>query len=307
MMSRFFNEQVTDTTTLSQQRAVIKKPEKQLAQEGIGPANIDSEYNFVYTVGTINVRFPTLSLEKEFNQASILSGNTVPSLDKVNDDVELILLNHNNDLPELLFNGLSDPQNRYIAREMIWTLDNVDNNEIFTLLPTSNERLTQFIAALNPKCGHVIVMGPLLEGDRVAVNNIVPTSLTAFAKIIAPEKNYNAPFVNLVDEIISMNANDGNRNAERALNYLLYNNPDIYLKSYDICYPSCQSGSNPNGYQLVNVSVLTSVSGNRLVEKVVFDYKGINTGASQSWYCAVDVTGEYPFLLVEWTRFLSHS
>ncbi|MFQ3220045.1 MAG: hypothetical protein ACI96W_002412 [Paraglaciecola sp.] len=307
MMSRFLNEQVTDTTTLSQQLAVIKKPEKQLAQEGIGPANIDSEYNFVYTVGTINVRFPTLSLEKEFNQASILSGNTVPSLDKVNDDVGLILLNHNNDLLELLFNGLSDPKNRYIARKMIWTLDNVDNNEVFTLLPTSNERLTQFIAALNPKCGQVIVMGTLLDGDRVAVSNIVPTSLTALTQIIAQEKSHGAPFVDLVDEIISMNANDGNRNAERALNYVLYNNPDIYLESYKLCYKSSQSGPNPSGYQLVNVSVLTSVSGNRLVAKVVFDYKGINTGASQSWYCAVDVTGEYPFLLVKWTRFLSHS
>ncbi|WP_370738780.1 hypothetical protein [Vibrio quintilis] len=40
----------------------------------------------------------------------------------------------------------------------------------------------------------------------------------------------------LVEEILSLNANDGNRNDERALNYVLYNNPQIYLQSYTLYY-----------------------------------------------------------------------
>ncbi|MBU2899030.1 hypothetical protein [Vibrio hepatarius] len=72
----------------------------------------------------------------------------------------------------------------------------------------------------------------------------------------------------------------------------------------NLCFNPNPSGPNPNGYQLVNVEVVTDWSGDRLVSKLIFNYQGINTGAKQSWYSTVDVTGEYPFSLAKWKRFL---
>ncbi|WP_394391708.1 hypothetical protein [Shewanella woodyi] len=273
---------------------------------GIEPAHTSVSTGLIYVVGSINALFSSLSMEQEFIQASITDGETVPpALSQPLDQVALEQYNNQSQQSQWLYKGLSQPQNLYIAREMMWTLENTDSNQLYNLLPTSSECLLQLIIALSPETGQVIVVGNLTENNVVAVSKIVAVGATPLAKLSQKQTNANS-FTDLIDELLSLNANNGGSDADRGLNYALYNNPSIYLKSYELCYQANASGPNPSGYQLVNVKVQTKPSGDRIIAKVIFDYQGINTGATQSWYCAVDVTGEYPFISVEWKQFLCH-
>ena len=62
---------------------------------------------------------------------------------------------------------------------------------------------------------------------------------------------------------------------------------------------------NPNGFQLVDSLTLSapSADGRELVE-VVLVFQGADTAAIQRWARTVDVTGTFPFLAGEWTKFL---
>ena len=270
----------------------------------VGGADYEEGKHYVYVVGNMHAYFPNLSIEKEFYQACLLSGVEVSLLENVNDEVSLAKLNSNASLNELLYKGLSKPENNYIAREMNWTFNNTDSNEIYALQPLSDDKLIQFIAALGVSDQQIIMVGEWTEGERTLVSNLIPTKSSNLTKMIDAEKNNESDFTELVDEILSLNANDGFQSSERGLNYLLYNNKQIYTESFSLCYKANQNGPNPNGYQLVSVEPITYWSGKRLIAKIIFHYQGINTGARQSWYSAVDVTGEYPFLLTKWKRFL---
>ncbi|WP_298769352.1 hypothetical protein [uncultured Shewanella sp.] len=306
-MNSLFTRDVTDENNLAQKLAVLAKTKQGKACGSCDePVQLSPNHAYIYVVGFITAQFPSLSLEKAFEQSSSL---TESQLGKVNDEVGLQRLNRNKQLPALLLQGLSSANNRNIAREMHWILDNVEGNETYTLVPSSHEKLTQLIAALSltTKQEKVILVGSRLESGVIEVSHLIPANLKALTDVASLLKSGNKEFTELVDEILSMNANDGNTDNDRALNFVLYHNAEVYLKSYDFCYKSTPGGPNPSGYQLVNVRVRTSLSGERWVAKVIFDYQGINTGAKQSWYSAVDVTGEYPFLLVKWQRFLSHT
>ncbi|TBR41113.1 hypothetical protein CBF23_010935 [Marinomonas agarivorans] len=270
----------------------------------VGGADSEDDKYYVYVVGKMHVYFPDLSIEKEFYQACLLSGVDVSLLEGVNDEVSLAQLNSNASLSALLYKGLSKPENGYVAREMSWTFNNVDNNEIYALEPLSDDKLLQFVAALGASDQEIIMVGQWTENDRVLVSNLIPTKSSNLNKMIAAEKTNESNFKDLVDEILSLNANDGFQPDERGLNYLLYNNKEIYNESFSLCYKANPNGPNPSGYQLVNVEPVTYWSGKRLIAKIIFHYQGINTGARQSWYSAADVTGEYPFLLTKWKRFL---
>ncbi|WP_051484615.1 hypothetical protein [Shewanella waksmanii] len=277
-----------------------------LKKPSIEPANHDDTNNWIYVVGKINALFPSLSLEQEFLQASQIAGTPPPANSMASDQVELEQINSQPQQSKWLYNGLSQPQNLYIAREMNWVLENTDNNHLFSLLPTSNQCLLQLISALSPDTGNIILVGQRLADGRVAVSNITATNTPALQQVAQQEQSKSTSFTQVVNELLSLNANNGESDAERAINFTLYNNDKIYTETYGFCYQPNTSGANPSGYQLVNVQVKTQTSGDRLIAKVIFHYQGINTGASQSWYCAVDVTGEYPFITVPWKQHLCH-
>ncbi|NAW59342.1 MULTISPECIES: hypothetical protein [unclassified Vibrio] len=301
---------------IDKQKAQARQPQLNVAQRALETlsdsisADISSDagntytetQEYIYVVGHVNAHFPNLSVEKEFYYACVLTGVDVSSIQGVDDDVALAKLNQDHDLNTLLFKGLSQPENEYVAREMNWLLSNVDNNEVYTLITDSDDSLRQFIASLGLDTQPVILVGQMMQDGRVLVSNLIPCDSTAVNKQHLESQNNNMK--ELVEEIRSLNSNNGIRNEDRALNYTLYNNKKVFSESYNLCYNPNPSGPNPNGYQLVNVEVVTNWSGDRLVSKLIFNYQGINTGAKQSWYSTVDVTGEYPFTLTQWQRFL---
>ncbi|MCO7189561.1 MULTISPECIES: hypothetical protein [unclassified Pseudoalteromonas] len=268
---------------------------------------------YAYAVGFINAKFPNLNLEKELYQNSLLGSNEtqLPMLENINDDIALQRLNRNNQLYQTLFKGLNQAKNRYIAYSMQWVLDNRYNEQMYTLLIPTDELLTQCITALgraqNDEAAQMVVIGQLQPYNTIQVQAIVPVSALPFGDVLHGDNHGKEQFQNLVTEITSLDISAGDTDATRALNYTLYNNPTVYQQSYHLCYQSRRDGPNPNGYQLVNVDVQTSQSGDRLVADVIFAYQGINTGALQFWRSRVDVTGEYPFMVSSWEQYLPSS
>ncbi|MCF6438439.1 hypothetical protein L1077_03215 [Pseudoalteromonas luteoviolacea] len=268
---------------------------------------------YVYAVGYINAKFPSLNLEKELYQNSLMDkhGTPLPMLKNINDDIALQRLNRNTQLYQTVFKGLNVSTNRYIARSMEWIFDNRYNEQLYTLVISTEALLTQCISALgraqNNEVGQVVIVGEILAQGDVLVHTIVPVSALPFSDVIHSESHNNAQFKSLVTEITSLDTFAGDTDATRALNYALYNNAAIYQNSYHLCYQSRSDGPNPNGYQLVKVDVNMNQSGDRLVADVIFAYQGINTGAMQFWRSRVDVTGEYPFIVEAWQQYLPNN
>lgn len=325
-MNRFFCSNTTQAIDLNRRLAsfVSSAPFTPLTARhqaigGITTAG-SSAQSYVYVIGHINAHFPNLSIEKEFQQAALLADQPITGLSTVSDEVALAQVNQLPDLDSQLYTLLSQPQYNYIARQMSWTLNNADNNQIYTLLPTSNQRLQQFIAAIAPQSDQqpqqVILVGSVLPDQggtlpKVLVSNTTPANTSTLINVVANGQLTSQTQLNdltaLTLEILSLSANDGETDSDRALNYALYQHPLIYKMSYELGYSVSSTSPNPSGYQLLNVRVLLQNSGNRSVASIIFDYGGINTGARQSWYCTVDVTGEYPFLLTPWARYLSRT
>lgn len=160
-----------------------------LTKSTIKPANNEEPNNWIYVVGKINALFPSLSLEQEFLQASQIAGTPPPANSMASDQVELEQINSQPQQSKWLYNGLSQPQNLYIAREMNWVLENTDNNHLFSLLPTSNQCLLQLISALSPDTGNIILVGQRLADGRVAVSNITATNTPALQQVAQQEQS----------------------------------------------------------------------------------------------------------------------
>lgn len=266
--------------------------------------------HYVYCVGNINAKFPTLNLEKELNQNSIMSSSPLPMLENVNDNIALERLNRNTQLYQVLFKSLSQPQNNYIARAMDWVLDNRFNEQQYKLILTNDELLTQCISALgrneSSTDGQVVVIGVTSGEGEMHVTAIMPTAVMPYGQVCHGDKSTNAHFTQLVQEITALDSSAGCTDGARALNFVLYNTVDLYNHSYSLYYNSSADGPNPSGYQLLDVNTDTLSTGDRIVVNVIFKYQGINTGALQYWYYRVDVTGEYPFITSAWQQYLPH-
>ena len=285
---------------------------------------LPQQNQYIYVLGYIETAFPSLSVENEFQQCLQLEQHaSIQWLAPVSDQISCNQLNHNPALNSDLYKVLSQPQNIHLARNLNWSLSNSDKQNIYTLTPSSPEQLKQFIAAIAPQTTNtqqqnsnnqdpskVILIGRANHNNsptpNVTVSNIIPVSSSALQSKITHSQSItnNQYLVEMIEEILSLTANDGYNDGERALNYSLYNNMQLYANSYNFYYNSNSQGPNASGYQIVDVQIQTAYSGERIISKVIFHYQGINTGAIQSWYCSVDVTGEFPFFVHQWRRYL---
>jgi hypothetical protein len=314
-MNHFYCNNAAYPVNTDQQMLSLIANDKTQTTNSISTASLDSGQGFVFVIGYIKAYFSSLSTQKELYQSAQLPDSQPSDVPMINDEISLAQLNQSPTLESSLYAMLSQPQNLYLAADLRWTLNNNDDNELYTLIPTSNDRLKQFVSALAPvttdvqapsnmsQCP-VILVGQKTDDNIIAVSNIIPAIPQLNSQTKALVNNHNKHLNQLILNILSLNDNCGDNDNDRGLNYALYNNPLIYAKSYDLAYVTGGKGPNPNGYQLVDVKVKTQLSGRRLKTLVIFDYQGIDTMAIQSWYCSVDVSGEYPFMLSTWQRYL---
>jgi len=285
---------------------------------GIQPASSDLPMSNVYVSGQVKADFPNIGLRREFERCllSITNGGNNSQYLATDTGTPLRKRKDLNELKKSLYTLFSKPQFTYVARDMSWTLMDAYGNDIYHL-DSSETQLNELVKAIEPTDRNVPQAVTILGETTLRSENNIPSITIRKVETVTPSSiintiNSQIPGMDdnnlkkTVAEILTLGENEGYTNEDRALNYCLDHNMKIYIGAYEVLNNSNSSTSSPTA-QLSNIYVALQVSGSRRVAKVIFTFQNIEGGGTQSWYSAVDVTDEYPFLLVGFKRFLQRS
>ena len=248
--------------------------------------------NYVYAIGQVQPRFPTLGVEKEFSQVT----GRAETLDLTDSQV--------------LHAVLSDPQNQYLARQLCWVMT-IEGLDTYILHPRDPRDFDRLVDAIRPNPGPVDVdvvigtRGPLAPSELcgglmlpiVMVDKIYSFHLDALLEELPkPEKmaaqqkkQFKATAESLFKRIAQVADNAGATDEHRALNYMAVR--------YDAIYANCVE-AHGNNCSISNISVRTSrLSIARKVLDVVFTHTHRQTGVQEKHFVRVDVTDQFPFLV----------
>jgi hypothetical protein len=242
-------------------------------------------------LGRIEPRFPRLSVEKEYAQATGRA-ETSGLTDR-----------------QALQTVLSKPENRYLARQLCYILT-IECLDTYILQPGDPGDLQILIESLRPtpQPGDVDVVvgrrGPIAPPELcnglmvpiVVFDQIYSFDRESFVKAIPrPEKisakEFGSAAEELFDRIIQMADNAGATDADRAVNYCALRYPAIYAKSAE---------AFAQDFSLTGVEVRPSpLSSTRKIVDVIFPYTNRNTDVTEKFFARVDVTEEFPFLVTK--------
>ena len=252
--------------------------------------------SYVYALGRITSRFPSLAVEKEFAQATGRA-ETAGLTDR-----------------QALQSILSQPSNRYLARQLCWVLE-IEGLETYLLVARDPVDFGLLVEALRPTPSPldldvvVGVRGPIAPPEMcnglmipiVAFDQIYSFDRDALIKAVPrPEKvtvkEFEPAAEELFDRIMQMADNAGAMDEHRALNYLAVRYPAIYAMAAD---------AFGRDSALAGVEVRPSrLSGARNIVDVIFSYTNRNTDVTEKFFVRVDVTEEFPFLFTKLSPYL---
>jgi hypothetical protein len=244
---------------------------------------------FVYALGKIEARFPTLGVEKEFAQATSLHATS----------------------------GLTDRQafhdvlkrNRYLARQLCWVfsvgglptyiLQSRDPFDFELLLESlrrepSATDIDVVIGVRGPIAPPEICNGlmiPIVLFDQLYSFDH-SSFLGAVPRPARVSRNEFEPVADeLLDRIVQLSDNAGATDDHRALNYLAVRYAGIYATAFDAI---AQNKS------LRGVEVQPSrLSGTRKIVDAIFTFTHRQTDVTEKHFVRVDVTEEFPFLVTK--------
>ena len=290
---------------------------------GIEPANF-ARGNPIYAFGSVTAKFPSLSIEKEFFQAlpttSPSPGTSSPF--DISDQVGLHQLNETAGLNNWLHQTLSQPENIYIAREMIWILRSVRSRELYRIQPQTDEHVSALVAALQPEqtssqsnecnCQMFAFVGDEIPLHADSYHNQFPFPGTLLTTLFKPPVESSATVVPggdpqqvmaMTAPLLSLTNNDGRTSSDRALNYALLNDLKIYQQTYQLCY-----GNQGTTLELNSVRTETEL-GSGIYERVnvVFEYQSSTSGSISRWASLVDVTGLFPYIVADFSPYLGRA
>ncbi len=254
--------------------------------------------SFVFAIGRVEARFPSLAVEKEFAQVVGRAG-TEGLTDR-----------------QTLQSVLSERSNRYMARQMCWvfTIEGLDTYVLVPRDPADFELLVESIRA-TPDGNDIDVVigmrGPLADPE-VCNGLVVP--IVAFDQLYSfdrgsligaiprpdsvaeeDEEQFHVAAGELFDRVIQLADNSGATDEHRALNYLAVRYPAIYARTAEAF------GGNRS---LSAVEVRPSrLSGTRRIVDVIFSYTHRETDVTEQYFVRVDVTEEFPFLVTKLSPF----
>ncbi|MEU8567542.1 hypothetical protein AB0C51_04105 [Streptomyces pathocidini] len=248
----------------------------------------EDRQRFVYAIGRIEARFPSLGIEKEYAQATGRA-ETVGLTDR-----------------QAVRTVLSDPANRYLARMMCWVLT-VQGMDTYLLIPRDSTDLDLLLDSLRPAPSpsdtDVVIgaLGPLAPPDRcngltvpmVAIDQIYSFDTGSFLESIPrpdslSEESYRQSSRELLDYLRELADNTGTADEHRAVNYLTMRYPAIYAKA-------AEQLDRDSSLTCVDVSP-ARLSSVRTVMNVVFTYTNRSTNVPEKFAAKVDVTEEFPHL-----------
>jgi hypothetical protein len=254
-------------------------------------ANGSTAPSYVFAIVKVEMRFPSLAIEKEFAQATGRA-NTKGLPDRA-----------------AAHAVLSEPSNRYLARQICWVFT-IEGLETYLLVPRDPADYDQLLQAVRPQpspldldvvvglkgsiappdmCNGLMVpivaFDQIYSFDRDSLIKAIPRPAKATAKEFAPAAE------ELFDRIMLAADNAGSMDDHRALNYLAVRYPAIYATAAEMF------GRNSS---LSSVDVQTSpLSSTRKVVDVIMTFTNRATDVDDKFFTRVDVTEEFPFLVTK--------
>ena len=246
---------------------------------------------YVYAIGRIEPRFPSPGVEKEFAQ---VIGRT-PTKGKTD--------------REAMRTVLSQPENRYLARQLCWVLT-LQGLETYLLTPRDPVDLDLLIEAVRgtprPTDLDVVIglRGPIAPPEMcnglmipvVSFDQIYSFDREALIKAIPKPskvgaKEFTSAAEELFDRIMQLTDNAGTTDGYRALNYLAVRYPAIYASTAE---------QFADGASLTAVDVRSSpLSAVRKIVDVIFAFTNRTTDVVEKFFVRVDVAEEFPFLVTK--------
>jgi len=246
--------------------------------------------SYVYAIGLIEARFSNLSAEKEFSQVTSRSVNPGKT-DR-----------------QTLHAVLSQPGNRYLARQICWVFT-IQGLETYILHPRDPRDLDRLVEAIRPDPTPldldviIGVRGPIappamcngLQLPIVVVDQIYSFDRNALLKALPrPDKTgkqFDAAAAEVLDRVLRVTDNAGSTREHRAFNYLAMRFPGLYHKTAeefakDFSLSAVEAHSSP-------------VQGTRDIVEAVFSYTNRTTDFTEKFCVRVDVTEEFPFLVTK--------
>lgn len=254
-----------------------------------GAAPVPSSW--IYAIGNIEARFPSISVEKEF--AQVAGRNKTAGLTD----------------RQTLHTVLSKTENRYLARQLCFVLM-IEGLENYLLRPRDSADFSLLVEAIRPQPSPldldvvIGIKGPIAAPEMcnglmvplVIFDQIYSFDRDALIKSIpkpekTPAKEFTPAAEELFDRLVQMADNAGDTDENRALNYCAVRYPAIYAKAVE------QFALNSS---LTAVSVQASaLGGTRKLLDVIFSYTHRSTDVVDKWFVRVDVTDEFPFLITK--------
>jgi hypothetical protein len=246
--------------------------------------------SFIFALGRVDRRFPTMAVEREFAQATGRA-ETAGLTDL-----------------QVLSNVLSQRENRYLARQLcfVLTIEGVDTYILVPRDPADVDLLLNTVRPV-PSPGDVDIViglrGPIAPPEMC---NGLQVPIVMFEQIYSFDRDsmiaaipqpetfqdeaaFRSAAAELFDRIMQIADNAGATDEHRALNYLASRYPAIYATTTEL------HGRN---FSLTGVDARPSrLSGIRNIVDVVFSYTHRQTGVTEQYFVRVDVTEVFPFLV----------
>jgi hypothetical protein len=211
----------------------------------------------------------------------------------------------------MLHDVLSKPENRYLVRKLCWVLT-IEGLETYILAPRDAADFQLLVDAVRATSSPmdldavIGIRGPIAAPELcnglmvpiVAFDQIYSFDRDSLLKALpAPKRKkdsdeqFSAAASELFDRIMLMADNAGATDEHRALNYLALRYPAIYHTAADMFEKNASLSA-------VEVRP-SSLSGTRRIVDVVFTYTNRATDVADKYFCRVDVTEEFPFLVTK--------
>lgn len=245
----------------------------------------------VYAIGRIEARFPRLAVEKEFAQAT-MRAETVDLTDQ-----------------ETFHNVLSQAENRYLARQLCWVFT-IQGLETYILHPRDPRDFDRLVEAIRPQPSPLDIdvvigaLGPIAPPDYcnglmvpiVVFDQIYSFDRDTLIKAIPrldkmKDEKFEAVAGEVFDRIMQMTDNAGASDDHRALNYLAMRYPGIYARVAE---------AFAQDFSLSRLEVRPSpLSSTRNILDVILSFTNRNTDFTEKSFVRIDVTEEFPFLVMK--------
>jgi hypothetical protein len=253
---------------------------------------------YIYAIGQIEARFPSISVEKEF--AQVLGGfDTGGKTDR-----------------EAFHMVLSASDSLYLVRQLCWVM-NISGVDTYLVTPRNPADFGLLIESLRPSpdpgsLDAVIgTQGPMAPPDMcnglilpvVFFDHMYSFDRQFLLKAIPkPEKGDSKQFADtaaeVLDRILASTDNAGATDTDRALNYLVLRDPGIYARTAE-CFA--------RNLALTGIEVRPwRLSAARKIVEIVFTFTHRQNEFTEKYGARVDVNDAFPFLSSKMAPYYEH-